>query len=164
MQNERRPVPKAPASAAVALSSVSDPEVDRIQVGIAELDRVLGGGIVPGSLVLVGGEPGVGKSTLLLQAAAGVAAGGPEPRSVLYVTGEESAAQIRLRAGRLGLATGVAGTSIAVLAEGEVGRIAEVARATPPRSSSSTRSRPSPSTSSMVPQAASARSGSRPCA
>ena len=117
---------------AVALSSVSDPDVDRIQVGIAELDRVLGGGIVPGSLVLVGGEPGVGKSTLLLQAAAGVAAGGPEPRPVLYVTGEESAAQIRLRAGRLGLATGIAGTSIAVLAEGEVGRIAEVARATSP--------------------------------
>lgn len=118
--------------AAVALSSVSDPDVDRIRVGIAELDRVLGGGIVPGSLVLVGGEPGVGKSTLLLQAAAGVAAGGPEPRAVLYVTGEESAAQIRLRAGRLGLATGLAGTSIAVLAEGEVGRIAEVARATSP--------------------------------
>ncbi len=116
----------------MALSSVSDPDVDRIRVGIAELDRVLGGGIVPGSLVLVGGEPGVGKSTLLLQAAAGVAAGGPEPRAVLYVTGEESAAQIRLRAGRLGLATGLAGTSIAVLAEGEVGRIAEVARATSP--------------------------------
>lgn len=116
----------------VPLSSVGDPEVDRMPVGIAELDRVLGGGLVPGSLVLVGGEPGVGKSTLLLQAAAGVAAGGPVARPVLYVTGEESAAQVRLRAGRLGVAAGVAGTSIAVLAEGEVGRIAEVARATSP--------------------------------
>ena len=62
----------------------------RLPVGIAELDRVLGGGLVPGSLVLVGGEPGIGKSTLLLQAAAGVAAAvGPE--RVLYATGEESA-------------------------------------------------------------------------
>ena len=120
------------ASVAVSLSSVGDPEVDRMPVGIGELDRVLGGGLVPGSLVLVGGEPGVGKSTLLLQAAAGVAAGGPVPRPVLYVTGEESAAQVRLRAGRLGVAAGIAGTSIAVLAEGEVGRIAEVARATSP--------------------------------
>ena len=118
----------AAAASAVPLSSVGDPAFDRMPVGIGELDRVLGGGLVPGSLVLVGGEPGVGKSTLLLQAAAGVAAGGPVARPVLYVTGEESAAQVRLRAGRLGLASGVAGTAIAVLAEGEVGRIVEVAR------------------------------------
>jgi DNA repair protein RadA/Sms len=120
------------AAEAVPLSAVGDPAVERMAVGIGELDRVLGGGLVPGSLVLVGGEPGVGKSTLLLQAAAGVAAGGPVARAVLYVTGEESAAQVRLRAGRLGLAGGIAGTAIAVLAEGEVGRIAEVARATRP--------------------------------
>ncbi|MBI3746193.1 MAG: AAA family ATPase, partial [Chloroflexi bacterium] len=105
--------PRDGAAVAVSLASVSDPEVDRMAVGIGELDRVLGGGLVPGSLVLVGGEPGVGKSTLLLQAAAGVAAGGPVARPVLYVTGEESAAQVRLRAGRLGVAAGAAGTSIA---------------------------------------------------
>lgn len=124
--------PRGSAAVAVPLSSVGDPEVARMPVGIGELDRVLGGGLVPGSLVLVGGEPGVGKSTLLLQAAAGVAAGGMDARPVLYVTAEESAAQVRLRAGRLGVAAGVAGTAIAVLAEGEVGRIIEVARATSP--------------------------------
>ena len=70
----------------------------RIPSGMAELDRVLGGGIVPGSLVLIGGDPGIGKSTLLLQAAANVAAGGS---GVLYVSGEESARQVRLRAERL---------------------------------------------------------------
>lgn len=101
-------------------------------MGIAELDRVLGGGLVLGSLVLLGGEPGVGKSTLLLQAAAGVARGAEPPRPVLYVTGEESAAQVRLRAARLGLTDGATGSAIAILADGEVGRIAEVARATRP--------------------------------
>ncbi|HEU5317833.1 MAG TPA: DNA repair protein RadA [Chloroflexota bacterium] len=71
----------------------------RVPSGMGELDRVLGGGIVPGSLVLIGGDPGIGKSTLLLQAAAHVASGGS---SVLYVSGEESARQVRLRAERLG--------------------------------------------------------------
>ena len=69
--------------------------------GIAELDRVLGGGLVPASAVLVGGDPGIGKSTLLLQAAASLARSG---RRVLYVSGEESIEQVRLRARRLGLA------------------------------------------------------------
>jgi DNA repair protein RadA/Sms len=68
--------------------------------GIPELDGVLGGGIVPGSLVLVGGEPGIGKSTLMLQAAARLAAGG---LAVAYVCGEESPRQVRMRAARLGL-------------------------------------------------------------
>ena len=72
----------------------------RVPLGIAEFDRVLGGGMVPASAILVGGDPGIGKSTLLLQAAARLAAGG---RKVLYVSGEESVAQIRLRAERLGL-------------------------------------------------------------
>src|SRR3954469_9874192 len=67
--------------------------------GIAELDRVLGGGLVPGSVVLLAGEPGVGKSTLLIAAAAQVAS---EGRRCLVITGEESAAQVRLRAGRVG--------------------------------------------------------------
>jgi hypothetical protein len=67
--------------------------------GIDEFDRVLGGGLVPGSAVLVGGDPGIGKSTLLLQAAARAAGAG----GVVYVSGEEAEAQIRMRAGRLGL-------------------------------------------------------------
>jgi DNA repair protein RadA/Sms len=81
------------------LADVDAQEADRIPTGVAELDRVLGGGIVPASLVLVGGEPGVGKSTLLLSALGAVAAGG---RRALLVTGEESVAQVKLRADRLG--------------------------------------------------------------
>jgi DNA repair protein RadA/Sms len=74
---------------------------ERVSLAIGEFDRVLGGGLVPGSLVLIGGDPGIGKSTLLLQASAALAmAGGP----VLYVSGEESTQQIKLRAERLGLA------------------------------------------------------------
>ena len=104
--------------------------VARLPSGIAELDRVLGGGLVPGSLVLVGGEPGIGKSTLLLQAAAGLAASGATSGAghVLYATGEESAAQIRLRAARLGLLHGPASDGIHVLAEHEIERIGEIAR------------------------------------
>jgi DNA repair protein RadA/Sms len=73
----------------------------RMLTGISELDRVTGGGLVPGAAILIGGEPGIGKSTLLLQVAAAFAAAG---RRVLYFTGEESTAQVRLRAQRLGLA------------------------------------------------------------
>ena len=73
----------------------------RIPTGLAELDRVLGGGLVPASAVLVGGDPGIGKSTILLQAAARIAQSG---RRVLYISGEEAVAQVRLRAARLGLA------------------------------------------------------------
>ncbi|MBI3750211.1 MAG: DNA repair protein RadA [Chloroflexi bacterium] len=115
----------------VRLAAIAEPAVARIPTEIRELDRVLGGGLVPGSLVLVGGEPGVGKSTLLLQAAAGVVRA-PGGRHVLYVSGEESAAQVRLRAQRLGLTSGPSGDGIAVLAESEIGRIAEIARATQP--------------------------------
>lgn len=124
--------PASSTAAPVPLAAVGSLEAERLAVGIAELDRVLGGGLVPGSLVLLSGEPGVGKSTLLLQAAAGIARGAEPARPILYVTGEESAAQVRLRATRLGLADGVAGSAIAVLAESEVGRIAEIARATRP--------------------------------
>ncbi len=74
---------------------------ERMTIGLAELDRVLGGGFVPGSVVLVGGDPGIGKSTLLLQAAARVASSG---KRTLYVSGEESVDQVRLRAARLGVA------------------------------------------------------------
>jgi DNA repair protein RadA/Sms len=113
------------------LAGVAEAILPRLRVGIGELDRVLGGGLVPGSVVLVGGEPGIGKSTLLLQAAAGVA-GPTGARPVLYATGEESTAQVRLRAARLGLLDGAAGAAVAVLAESDVGRIAEHARAARP--------------------------------
>ncbi len=73
--------------------------MERLATGIGELDRVLGGGLVPGSLVLIGGAPGIGKSTLTTEALANLAAAG---RKVLYVSGEESAAQVKLRAERLG--------------------------------------------------------------
>ena len=73
---------------------------ERIGTGIAEFDRAIGGGIVPGSAMLVGGDPGIGKSTLLLQVCADLALKG---RNVVYVSGEESAEQVRLRAVRLGL-------------------------------------------------------------
>lgn len=114
------------AARSVALADIGEHDVPRLPTGIGELDRVLGGGIVPGSLVLIGGEPGIGKSTLLLQAAAGVGA------PVLYATGEESAAQVRLRAGRLDLLAGAPGRSIAILAEHDIGLIIEAARAARP--------------------------------
>ena len=87
------------ASKPARLSEVRALERSRVPTGINELDRVLGGGLVPGSVTLLGGEPGIGKSTVLLQAAAEVAASG---RTVLYITGEESPQQVRLRAERLG--------------------------------------------------------------
>ena len=80
------------------LVDVEVEEAERIPTGVAELDRVLGGGLVPASLVLVGGEPGVGKSTLLLMALAAIS----RDRRALLVTGEESTAQVKLRAARLG--------------------------------------------------------------
>ncbi|HEY1260075.1 MAG TPA: DNA repair protein RadA [Stellaceae bacterium] len=76
----------------------------RRATGIAELDRVCGGGFVPGSAILVGGDPGIGKSTLLLQAAAAIAAAGDGSASAAYITGEEAIDQVRLRARRLGVA------------------------------------------------------------
>ena len=82
----------------VALSQVNTDEQKRFQTGMKEFDRVLGGGIVPGSLVLVGGDPGIGKSTLLLQVCQKLA----KERQVLYISGEESLVQIKLRANRMG--------------------------------------------------------------
>lgn len=89
-----------PLAKPVLLSDVSSEEFRRVSSGIGELDRVLGGGIVPGSLVLVGGEPGIGKSTLLLQTAASLSKSG---KKVLYVSAEESLSQIRDRAKRIGI-------------------------------------------------------------
>jgi DNA repair protein RadA/Sms len=91
------------AKPTLRLVDVKAEEAERIPTGVPELDRVLGGGLVPASLVLVGGEPGVGKSTLLLSALASIS---KERRAVL-VTGEESSAQVKLRAARLGGAEGV---------------------------------------------------------
>jgi DNA repair protein RadA/Sms len=111
-------VEDAPATAAATgpkptlrLVDVKAEEAERIPTGVAELDRVLGGGLVPASLVLVGGEPGVGKSTLLLSALAAIS---KERRAVL-VTGEESSAQVKLRAARLGGAE-----QVEILAETEL--------------------------------------------
>ena len=83
----------------VPISEISADVEERIPTGFGEFERVLGGGIVPGSLVLIGGDPGIGKSTLLLQAAANVAASG---KHVIYISGEESLRQIKLRADRIG--------------------------------------------------------------
>jgi DNA repair protein RadA/Sms len=97
------------------LSEVSVQESPRASTGMPEVDRVLGGGIVPGAVVLIGGDPGIGKSTLLLQVLSAVQA----RMSTLYVTGEESLAQVHLRAQRLGLGN----LDVAVLAETEVEQI-----------------------------------------
>jgi DNA repair protein RadA/Sms len=92
------PTAKAPPQPLLRLVDVEVAEAERIPTGVAELDRVLGGGLVPASLVLVGGEPGVGKSTLLLTALAEMS----KTHRALLVTGEESVAQVKLRAERLG--------------------------------------------------------------
>src|SRR5919198_262461 len=88
----------ARAAKPVRLADVRAAELPRLRTGLKELDRVLGGGLVPGSIVLLGGSPGIGKSTLTGMALGNLVAAG---RRVLYVTGEESAAQVRLRAERL---------------------------------------------------------------
>src|SRR6187399_3166436 len=97
------PAAKVPPQPLLRLVEVEATEAERISTGVPELDRVLGGGLVPASLVLVGGEPGVGKSTLLLTALASIS----KDRRALLVTGEESTAQVKLRAQRLGGAEGV---------------------------------------------------------
>src|SRR5438876_12114011 len=110
--------PPGPGAAApkplLRLVDVEAEEATRIPTGVAELDRVLGGGLVPASLVLVGGEPGVGKSTLLLTALAAIS----KERRALLVTGEESTAQVKLRAARLGGAE-----QVEILAETELDNV-----------------------------------------
>ena len=87
-------------AAAMLLKDIPEDVTVRTSTGVSELDRVLGGGIVEGALMLIGGDPGVGKSTLLLQVCANLARSG---KRVLYISGEESAKQIKLRANRLGI-------------------------------------------------------------
>jgi len=108
----------------VTLSEIDAAEVARTPTGQEELDRVLGGGIVEGAVVLIGGDPGIGKSTLLLQALDALSG----QMKVLYVTGEESAAQVALRARRLGLA----GHKVRVLAEIQLERIVATLEAEAP--------------------------------
>jgi DNA repair protein RadA/Sms len=111
----------------VRLADVSTARVPRLQTAIGELDRVLGGGLVPGSLVLLGGSPGIGKSTLTNMALGNLAAAG---RRTLYVSGEESAAQIRLRAERL--TSGGGALDVPVLAETDLDTILATLRAERP--------------------------------
>ncbi|MFN5179031.1 DNA repair protein RadA [Limnohabitans sp.] len=106
----------APASAVLALSQIEATDVQRHPTGQEELDRVLGGGMVEGGVVLIGGDPGIGKSTLLLQAVDALQRSGLD---TLYVTGEESGAQVALRSRRLGLA----GSQVPVLAEIQLEKI-----------------------------------------
>ena len=95
---ERQGAGVAPVAAPVEICELADEELARLVIDLPEFNRVLGGGIVPGSLILVGGDPGIGKSTLMLQAAVLAAR---DRRRVLYISGEESAQQLKMRARRL---------------------------------------------------------------
>ena len=106
------------------IDQVSGSEEARYRTGMCELDRVLGGGIVPGGLILIGGDPGIGKSTLLLQICGHLG----QERTVLYVSGEESARQIKLRAERLGVDSG----NLLLLCETDVDTVLETVRAEKP--------------------------------
>jgi DNA repair protein RadA/Sms len=118
---------------AVALPDIQCTDVDRLPTNIGEFDRVLGGGLVPGSVILLGGDPGIGKSTLLLQAAGKLA----QPmQKILYVTSEESAYQTRLRSERLfddARDNAVELEHLYILADTNLSRIVEQARAVQPR-------------------------------
>jgi DNA repair protein RadA/Sms len=112
----RRAARAAPARVPLRLVDVVADEAERLSTGVPELDRVLGGGLVPASLVLVGGEPGVGKSTLLLAALGAIS----KSRRALLITGEESVAQVKLRASRLGGCD-----DVEILAETELDAVCE---------------------------------------
>ena len=115
----------APTTRLLKLSDIDAREAARIPTGIAEFDRALGGGLVAGGVVLIGGDPGIGKSTLLLQALAHLA----QAHKVLYVSGEESGEQVALRARRLGLDTG----NLPLLAEINLERILATLQAEQPQ-------------------------------
>jgi DNA repair protein RadA/Sms len=109
----------------VPLTNIPEDSSQRISTSLGELDRVLGGGMVPGSAILLGGDPGIGKSTLILQVLSGLANGGSK---VLYVTAEESMRQIRMRAQRVGSEN----KNLMVLAETDFATVAETIRSTLP--------------------------------
>jgi len=111
------------APATVGLADVQPKDLERIATGIGELDRALGGGLVPGQVALLGGDPGIGKSTLLLQALSTLS------DSVLYVTGEESVEQVALRSRRLGLEA----AAVRLLAETQLERVLGVLEVARPR-------------------------------
>ena len=113
----------------VLLSEIPMDENKRTSSGYEELDRVLGGGIVDGSLILIGGDPGIGKSTLLLQVAANVSADGQQ---VLYVSGEESLQQLGIRASRLFGDKNAGTCSVRFLCETDLSRISELVLGTKP--------------------------------
>jgi DNA repair protein RadA/Sms len=127
----------------LTLTEIDSADIARLPTGITEFDRILGGGVVPGSAVLVGGQPGIGKSTLLLQVAHQLAAAKPDQPAakVLYVTSEESAQQVAMRAGRLGATqstttsrTGsIAPSGLLVLAETNLERILHQINAAAPQ-------------------------------
>lgn len=102
-KSSKRGLSNIPSTKPCSLSQVEPLAIERLDLGLAELNRVLGGGLVPGTLVLVAGDPGIGKSTLLLQAATLAA---QNMAKVLYITGEESAQQIKLRSDRVGVGGG----------------------------------------------------------
>jgi len=110
-----------------SLRDISTEKVERILCGVPEFDRVMGGGIIPGVVVLIAGEPGIGKSTLMLQAASHYCERNPD-QQVLYVSGEESPGQLRLRAERLGISA----SNLYLLPETDVEEIAGQAMATAP--------------------------------
>ncbi len=113
------------SAAPLKLSQVTSKEQSRTKTGIGELDRVLGGGFVQGSLTLVGGDPGIGKSTLLLQVCKGL---GERQKNILYISGEESVQQIKMRAERLDIDTDY----LSLLSETDLGIIEKVISATEP--------------------------------
>lgn len=119
------PVRSAPPAVAVTLGQARESTPERLSTGWGEVDRVLGGGLVGGSVVLLGGEPGVGKSTLLLQLAGGLAAQG---RTALVASAEESVEQVAMRASRLGIES----EAISLVADDDVDAIVSLASATRP--------------------------------
>ncbi len=122
--SSRHPAPRGGAAAPVAINEISAVPEPRIPTRIPEFDRVLGGGIVPGSVVLIGGDPGIGKSTLMMQMAASLG-----KAVTLYITGEESGSQIRLRAERLAMS---ASPNILLLAETDLAQILPAMEKTDP--------------------------------
>lgn len=129
---ESRPAPTtaakslAPTSPATPITDVVTTATERSTTGVGELDRVLGGGLIPGAVILLAGEPGVGKSTLLLDVAAAVSRLRDKP--VLYISGEESASQVRLRAERIGAMS----PDLHLAAEADLSRIIGHVDANPP--------------------------------